>query len=60
MDPEKLNGDKMTQEIIGKQPNTYTATKVNHYNVCINHCTAPCRPWARWLSSLKEAVSQYP
>ena len=41
MDPEKLNGDKMTKEIIGKQPNTYTATKVNHYNVKINHCSAP-------------------
>ena len=29
MEPEKLNGDKMTKDIIGKQPNTYTATKVN-------------------------------
>ena len=28
MEPEKLNDEKMTQEIIGKQPNTYTATKV--------------------------------
>ena len=28
MEPEIINGDKMTKEIIGKQPNTYTATKV--------------------------------
>ena len=33
MEQDKLNADKMTKEIIGKQPNTYTATKVRHSNI---------------------------
>ena len=33
MGPKILNGDKMTKEIIGKQPNTYTATKVKEQDL---------------------------